>query len=204
MEWADAFISFDTETTGLDSKAEILELGVVHYYKGQRVREWSTFFTPQNAKKDDPDVLKAMEINHITWDMLKGAPTFKEVAEQIECEMSELVWVAHNAEFDIRMLDQEFKRLGGYMGFKPKVVACTKALDFYLNPKQKGYKLGDVCERWKVMQSGAHRAIVDAQACGDVFYRMVQTGKLPETMEQADALVKTAEQSWKKRPRGTW
>lgn len=197
MAWWDAVIAFDTETTGLKSDAEIVELAVVHYYKGKRVREWSSFFCPQSANKDNPDVQKALEINKISWDELVGAPSFASMMDQVESEMSEAVWVAHNAEFDMRMLRQEYSRGARTMRLPPQLVLCTKNLDCVLSPGKSGYKLADVTARWGVPQDGAHRAVVDARACGDVLAKMVESGKLPEALTHAREMVKTGEEKWR-------
>ena len=200
----DVVIAWDTETTGLGSDAEVIELGVVTYYKGQKIKEWSSFFCPRWAKPSDPNVAKALEINQINFDMLIGhAPTFTKMAEQVAAEMSEAIWVAHNSSFDERMLSYEFKRLGLPVP-KPQLAICTKNLDYILSPGQPGYKLGQVSERWGVVPGGAHRAVWDAQACGDVFAKMVETGRLPDEMEKVGSMMKTAEQQWKSRPKGTW
>jgi len=205
MAWYDVVIAFDTETTGLKSDAEIVELGVVHYYKGKKVREWSSFFCPRFADRNNPDVQKAMQVNGIDWDkLLTHAPTFRKMAEAVEAEMSEAVWVAHNADFDVRMLRQEFARLERPMAFQPELVLCTKNLDFVLSPGQAGYKLENVAKRWGVVQDGAHRAIVDAQACGDVLAKMIESGKLPEDPLQAQTLVKEGDAKWRSRPKGVW
>lgn len=202
MAWWDAVIAFDTETTGLKADAEIVELGVVHYYKGQRAREWSSFFCPQNADRNNPDVQKALEVNQISWDDLVGAPSFVSMMEQVESEMSEAVWVAHNAEFDMRMLRQEFSRCSRVLRFPPQLVLCTKNLDYVLNPGNAGYKLADVTNRWGVKPDGAHRATVDARACGDVLAKMVESGKLPDDLTRAREMVKTGDVKWRARFQG--
>lgn len=206
MSWQDdVILAFDTETTGLKSDAEIVELGVVHYYRGNQVREWSSFFMPRFAKRDDPDVMKAMEINKIDWEeLLIRAPTFRKMCEDVQKELSEAVWVAHNAEFDVRMISQEYKRLETEQRHPPRLVLCTKLLDFMINPGQSSYKLEAVAQRWGVMQLGAHRAVVDAKTCGEILARMIRIKDLPKDIEGMQAFMKEADKKWRSRPKGVW
>jgi len=198
----DDFLAFDTETTGLSSSAEVIELGVAYYHRGVKVRSWNSFFCPVVSKKEDPNVQEALKVNGIEWEwLLYNAYTFRKKVEEIEREMSEVIWVAHNADFDMRMLRQEFQRLDRKPSFEPQFVFCTRFLDVYLSPNQPGYKLQDVCARWGVTQQGAHRAVVDAEACGQVFVNMLGSGRLPYDVGQAHSFVKTGEQQWKNRPR---
>lgn len=201
IHWLDNVISIDTETTGLSEKAEIVEIAAVHYYQGRKVREWSTFCMPVLAKKDDPDVVRALEVNKIEWDYLVyNAFTFRKQVDRIYEELSDVVWVAHNMEFDLRMIRSEFKRQGRDLAF-PHVAVCTKLLDCLFNPGQNSYKLVDVAQRWHVPQVDAHRALVDAQVCGQVFVNMIAAGRLPPTMEEGTRLLQEGERAWRNRPR---
>jgi len=197
--WLDNIIAIDTETTGLSDKAEIVEIAAVHYYQGRKVREWSTFCMPCDAKKDDPDVVKALEINKIEWDwLMRNAYTFRKQVDLIYGELSDVVWVAHNIEFDLRMIRNEFRRQGRDLQF-PHIAICTKLLDCVFNPGQPSYKLVDVAKRWSVAQEDAHRALVDAQVCGQVFVNMVAAGRLPPTMEEGARLLQEGERLWRNR-----
>ena len=63
--------------------------------------------------------------------MLKNAPKFYEVAKRIVEITEGCIIVAHNAEFDYRILKTEFKRLG--FEFKRKTL-CTVELSQQLIP----------------------------------------------------------------------
>lgn len=177
MRLRDHFVAFDTETTGLGPDARILEVAVAHYYRGVFLRGWSTFIEPdESVGKVDWEshgVKKALEINHITRDQLKGYPSFNGIMVRLFDELGAHVWVAHNAPFDLRMLKQELVRLKERPPTRPEVCLCTKALDQQLSPGVSGFSLATVTKRWGVTPEGAHRALVDARACGDVLLRMI-------------------------------
>ena len=112
--------------------------------------------------------------------------------------------VAHNAEFDMQMLRQEIDRVnvlypqGQVKMMKPELLVCTCKLSSYMST-EKGHKLGEVAERYKVKQNGAHRAVADAETCGRILRAMVEGGKLPADKAGMLELTKRAEVSWKSR-----
>lgn len=98
--------------------------------------------------------------------MLQNAPKFYEVAKRI-IEITEgCVTVAHNAEFDNRILKTEFKRLG--FDYKRKTL-CTVELSKILIPNQTSYSLGKLTRALGIPVSDRHRAAGDAQATITLF-----------------------------------
>ena len=76
------------------------------------------------------------------------------------------VMVAHNAEFDYRMIRTEFKRLG--FEFERQSL-CTVDLAQKLIPDLPSYKLGKLVRSLGIPISDAHRAHGDAQATVELF-----------------------------------
>ena len=70
--------------------------------------------------------------------MLQNAPKFYEIAERIVQITEDCVIVAHNASFDYRILQTEFRRLG--FPFERKSL-CTVSLSKILLPDQPAYSL---------------------------------------------------------------
>ena len=75
--------------------------------------------------------------------MLKTAPKFHEIAKRVIEITSDSVLVAHNAQFDYRILQLEFKRLG--FDFSMKSI-CTVILSQELLPEQEFINLEDYLE----------------------------------------------------------
>jgi len=93
--------------------------------------------------------------------MLRNAPKFYEVAKRI-IEITEgCIVVAHNAQFDNRILRTEFKRLG--YDFSRESL-CTVELAKDLIPGQDSYSLGKLTRSLGIPVSDRHRAAGDAQA----------------------------------------
>lgn len=98
--------------------------------------------------------------------MLKNAPKFYEVAKRIVEITEDCIIVAHNAEFDYRILRTEFKRLG--FPYKRKTL-CTVELSQQLMPEQESYSLGKLTRALGIPVSDRHRANGDAMATVKLF-----------------------------------
>lgn len=180
MGWADGWVAFDTETTGLGPSARILEIGVVTFQEGVPVREWSALLCPPDVDWGSEQVQGALAVNKLTREMLVGKPTFEQVLPDLLVELSHAdVWVAHNAQFDMSMLTNELRRLGRPAIESPLLV-CTRNLASHVGGGAGGNKLSQVAARFGVTQEDAHRAVVDARVCGLVLEAMRQRRLLPE------------------------
>lgn len=209
------FVSFDCETTGLSETARVIELGLVLFDgDGRVVDRFSSLINPgPGFNWDDPGVKKALEVNGLTVSQIVGcnpvineqgvddgfptAPSFGEVWERIPAAYWQAgCWVAHNAQFDVKMLMRECSLLG--VAFEPPPVFCSQMLEAFLCPEVKGWKLVEVAGRRGIEFEGdAHRADVDAKVCGDIFMQMID--QLPDDIEGAVSQMREAEQAWQKR-----
>ncbi len=98
--------------------------------------------------------------------MLRNAPKFYEVAKRIVEITEDCIIVAHNAEFDYRILKTEFNRLG--FKFKRKSL-CTVELSKQLIPDMESYSLGKLTRSLGIPISERHRANGDALATLKLF-----------------------------------
>ena len=98
----------DIETTGGKYDEEGITEIAIYKYNGQKVvDQFSSLINPQ--KEIQPFVEKLTGINS---KMLRSAPKFYEVAKRIVELTEDCILVAHNASFDYRILQTEFRRLG--------------------------------------------------------------------------------------------
>lgn len=98
--------------------------------------------------------------------MLQTAPKFYEVAKRIVEMTEDCIIVAHNSQFDYRILKTEFNRLG--FPFKRKTL-CTVELSKVLIPGQDSYSLGKLTRSLGIPMSDRHRANGDAMATVTLF-----------------------------------
>ena len=190
MTWNDSWVAFDTETTGLDGRARIVEVAAVVFEGGVPVHEWSQLLCPEDVDWDNADVRKALEINRIDRKDLQGRPTFSQVLPDLLMEFSHDVWVAHNASFDMRMIGQELQRLNR-PALSPKMLICTLELARHFGGATN--KLNEVAARFRIAMEDAHRAAVDARTCGLILNAMLLEGRVPrEDVAMAELTKKAA------------
>ena len=152
----------DLEATGGKFNEEsIIEIAI---YKFDGVSITDQFMSLVNPEKEiHPYVEK---LTGISSKMLKTAPKFHEIAKRVIEITSDSVLVAHNAQFDYRILQLEFKRLG--FDFSMKSI-CTVILSQELLPNQESYKLGRLSRSLGIPIKDRHRASGDALATVELF-----------------------------------
>lgn len=98
--------------------------------------------------------------------MLRHAPKFYEVAKRIVEITEGCILVAHNAQFDYRILRTEFRRLGYEY---ERQTLCTVELAKDLIPGQPSYSLGKLVRSLGIPVTDRHRASGDALATVKLF-----------------------------------
>lgn len=152
----------DIETTGGKYNEEgITEIAIYKFDGHEVVDQFITLVNPEKAIQ--PFVVNLTGINNA---MLHNAPKFFEVAKRIIEITTDCVIVAHNANFDYRILRTEFSRLG--YKYERKSL-CTVELSQKLIPDQKSYSLGKLVRSLGIPLSDRHRATGDAQATVQLF-----------------------------------
>ena len=107
-EITEMYAIVDVETTGGKFNEEgITEIAIYRFDGTKIVDQFSSLVNPQ--REIQPFVQRLTGINS---KMLVNAPKFFEVAKRIVEITEDAVLVAHNAEFDYRIIRTEFKRLG--------------------------------------------------------------------------------------------
>ncbi len=106
------------------------------------------------------------ELTGIDNDMVANAPKFYEVAKKIVELTTGRTFVAHNASFDYKFIQEEFSRLG--YNYNRKTM-CTVKLARKLLPGHTSYSLGKLCSDLRIEINGRHRAAGDALATVKLF-----------------------------------
>jgi len=152
----------DIETTGGQFNEEGITEIAIYKFDGHEVTD--QFISLVNPEKEiQPFVIKLTGINSA---MLRSAPKFYEVAKRI-IEITEgCIIVAHNAQFDYRILRTEFGRLG--YNFERQSL-CTVELSQKLLPDQQSHSLGKLVRALGIPMSDRHRATGDALATVQLF-----------------------------------
>ncbi len=98
----------DLETTGASPAfSRIIEIGLVAATGGTLEREWSTLVNPGT-----PIPRTIQHFTGITDEMVRGAPFFEDIADEVLERLTGRIFVAHNARFDHGFLRRELGRAG--------------------------------------------------------------------------------------------
>lgn len=152
----------DIETTGGKYNEEGITEIAIHKFDGHEVVD--KFISLVNPEKEiQPFVVNLTGINN---KMLRTAPKFHEIAKRIVEVTQDTILVAHNAQFDYRILRTEFRRLG--YNFERKTL-CTVDLSKKLIPEAESHSLGKLVRSLGIPVTDRHRANGDALATLKLF-----------------------------------
>ncbi|MCB9685104.1 MAG: WYL domain-containing protein [Alphaproteobacteria bacterium] len=159
--------ALDLEMTGLSPKGDrVCEIAVVTGEGGRVHREFQTL-----VHAGVPMSEGARKCHGISEHMLVGAPIFAEIAGDVVSALRDVVVVAHNVDFDLGFLHREFD--GSPVVLPPPVTLDTLLMARRLFAFRRN-GLVDACAELGVELRGVHRALSDARACFDLFYRMAE------------------------------
>jgi len=168
----------DIETTGGKYNEEgITEIAIYKFDGHSVVDQFISLVNPE--REIQPFVVNLTGINN---KMLRDAPKFYEVAKRIVEITEDCIVVAHNASFDYRILQMEFKRLG--YEYKRKSL-CTVELSQKLIPEMESYKLGKLVRALGIPMSDRHRASGDALATVKLFQLLLDKDSEKSIIQQA-------------------
>jgi DNA polymerase-3 subunit epsilon len=159
--FAPALAFVDLETTGTAAADDaITEVGIVRVTADAaggppRVSEWSTLVNPGGPI---PPAIQAL--TGITDAMVRDAPPFAAIADEVAARTADAVFIAHNARFDYGFLKHAFARLDRHFSARP---LCTVKLSRRLFPEAERHNLDSVIERHALRVDGRHRALGDAR-----------------------------------------
>ncbi len=157
----------DIETTGLSFRTEkITEFGIMKYKNGEVIDSFESFVNPEK-----PIPKEVVDITNITDEMVKDAPTIKEIMPKVLEFIGDSVLVAHNADFDIGFIKYNCKQLGLELN---NTYIDTLRLAKDLFPGYKKYKLGIIADNLGIKVEVAHRALDDVDTLVKVFQVMLK------------------------------
>ena len=169
MTLNDRLAIIDLETTGTAATADrITEIGIVRVEHGKVVEEWSTLVNPQGSIP-----LEIQALTGITDAMVKDAPTFEDIHDEVLARLQGHLFVAHNARFDYGFIKNELRRLE--MPFSEEVL-CTVRLSRRLYPEASHHNLDALVARHGLEAKDRHRALGDARLAWQ-FLQVVQREK---------------------------
>lgn len=168
-----SYTVIDVETTGgsPDAGHRVTEIAAVRVENGE-IRE--TFQTLINPERSIPPFITSL--TSINWEMVKDAPKFRDICEELLARMEGTVFVAHNAAFDWRFVSAEVARATGRRIEGRRL--CTVRLARAVLPQLRRKSLDWVASHYGVEIDGRHRAAGDAVATAHCLLRMLRSASI--------------------------
>jgi len=175
---ANTVIVLDFETTGLspDYGDRAIEIGAVKIENGEISESFQQLMNP--GKRINTFI---EDYTGITNTMLSKAAPAKEVMLAFYDFIHGYNLVAHNASFDSRFLDSEFKRIKRKQQAE---FACSMLIARRVYQNAPNHKLGTLVEYKSLPNDGTfHRALADAEMTAYLWLEMMQDIKEKHSIE---------------------
>ena len=154
-------IILDTETTGLDGDAEVVQIAIID---GNGNILFNSLVKPLRGIRSE-----ALAINHITEAMVENAPTFKDIFPTLQKIIEDKRLVIYNANYDMRVMHQSGDDLPPF--FNVIVNCAMEAYAKYVSDWNDYYG----SYRWQKLPSGDHSALGDCLATLKLIKQMAGT-----------------------------
>ena len=171
------YVIFDTETTGFNPGLHdsMIEIGAVKMKDGSIIETFDELI--------NPGVLIDSEITDLTGidnKMVKNCPNEEEVTKKFKEWIGDLPLVAHNARFDINMLERAYEKYN--LGKLENPILDTLIISQIINKDLKRHNLSALTKNYGLtfeesdgQASGHHhRADYDAEFTGYIFFKMLK------------------------------
>lgn len=161
------FAIVDIETTGGYASGNGITEVSIHIHDGEKViQRFETLINP-----DTPIPYYISGLTGITDEMVRNAPSFSMVAEEIFTLLNNRVFVAHSVNFDYSFLKNALKDYEYELNCKK---LCTLRLSRKIFPNLPSYSLGNLCGSLEIPITNRHRAGGDARATVILFEELLK------------------------------
>lgn len=175
-QYAEDYVIFDLETTGVSTKEDsIIEISAVKVKNHKPTEEYSTLINPGRHIPEG-----ASRVNGITDDLVKEAPDLKTALPEFLSFIGSGLLVGHNIHtFDMIFLIRDARQALGvevendYVDTLPMARMCL--------PQLKHHRLTDIAQHFSITTDGAHRALFDCrmnQLCYEELGKLLQSVKV--------------------------
>jgi DNA polymerase-3 subunit epsilon len=187
----------DVEATGVRAidGDRITEIAVVEVKNGVSRVLFDSLVNPER-----PIPLQISTLTGISYELVRNAPRFTDIAHQLAGALEGRVFVAHNATFDWRFVSQEMQRATGRPLDGTRL--CTVKLARRLVPTLYRRSLDAITEYFGIPIHNRHRAGGDAVATAKVFARLLDAARDfgLVTLDDLQAHVRQPRKRWRRSP----
>lgn len=172
----------DLEATGMNLSVDrIVEIAIVRIHPSGEKKIKRKLLNPEMAIPG-----ATTDIHGITDEMIKDAPTFRQIANEIKQFLDNCDLAGYNSNrFDIPMLAEEFLRVGLDFDFKGRQLLDVQKIFHLMEQRTLGAAYKFYCN--KILEE-AHSAEADASATWDVL--QAQVVKYPQLGTTIESIMK--------------
>lgn len=173
------FVVLDVETTGLSAyRDRIVEVSAIRFRDFEPVEQFHSFVNPE-----DPIPERATSIHGITDEMVKDAPTFGQIADNLVSFIGKDNLVGHNLAFDLKFIvssgadiTQQKRRYYDTLAIAKSKLQRERydGRNEFAPNTVSNFKLGTLCSHMGVMYVEAHRSQIDCLVTGSLFKKFVE------------------------------
>lgn len=164
-------VVFDTETTGLSSDDEIVQIAAVEYVGGERVRTLSCYVAPTCAMTPGAEAVHGLSLDFLR---ANGIAPVEALDRFFAFLGRDALLVGHNIPFDLRMLRNECRKFEYEADLEGLATADTVSLAKRLVPGLPKYGLARLIATLGIEGANTHDALDDTLACGALFFHLVR------------------------------
>ena len=164
-------VAFDTETTGCNTYDEICQIAAAEYVHGTRSRTFARYICPTCEMNPFAEMVHGLSLDFLHEHGLEPEEAMRQFFEFVG---DDVLLVAHNATFDMRMVRQECRKFG--LAFAPQgLETCdTLTLSRRLRPDLPSHKLSYLIGALDIDGVNSHDALDDALACAGLFFSFIK------------------------------
>lgn len=179
------FAAFDTETTGLDVKADrIVEFGTALFSQGGLTARGSSGFNPGIPIPDE-----ARKVHGISDEKIANRPPFGSLIPRLREKFdSTPLLVGFNCRhFDVPVINAECARAGSDWRVPESKILDVKTLVDWHHRGERKRTQEAMAIIYELKAENLHTAAVDAHLTGQLLLAMVDRGLIPDDVDQARA-----------------
>ena len=163
-------VVFDTETTGCSRWDEICQIAAAEYVCGSLTRTFNLYVRPTCRMSPGAEAVHGLSMEFLAENGI--APT-EAMRRFFDFVGRDVLLVAHNATFDLRMLNTECEKFG--LLFVPEgLETCdTLSLSRKFRPDLRSHALANLIGALGIDAVNSHDALDDTLACAGVFFKLL-------------------------------
>ena len=163
-------VVFDTETTGCNTYDEICQIAAAEYVNGTRSRTFARYICPTCEMNPWAEAVHGLSVDFLSEHGLAPEEAMRQFFEFLG---NDVLLVAHNNKFDMRMLDQECRKFDISFALDGIETCDTLALARHLRPGLDSYSLANLIEALNIDGVNSHDALDDTLACAGLFFKLL-------------------------------